>query len=213
MADRDRNTLVGRSGDFAVALDPAFFVMENARELITGNHPQHFHRLRERLVGSGYDVRADVHFLSRFGLPQIRGRALIVASRGRPARTLEDLWEGWEIAPEAVTVRNALSRLDEWLAENPDDPDGLAVPGMREDVQARLAARQPTAAVGWMSPATQRRGTSAPPIACATGRYATSARTRMSTAACGGIGRLRPSSGSARTSGTVATRIPRRTAS
>ncbi|WP_343893881.1 DNA mismatch endonuclease Vsr [Craurococcus roseus] len=149
MADRDRNTLVGRSGDFAAALDPASFVMENARELITGNHPQHFRGLRERLVGSGYDVRADVHFLSRFGLPQVRERALIVASRVGPARTLEDLWDGWEVTPEAVTVRSALSRLDEWLVEHPDDPDGSAVPGMREDVLARLAAT-PADGGGWV---------------------------------------------------------------
>lgn len=149
MADRDRNTLVGRSGHFATALDPGTFVMENARELITGNHPQHFRRLRERLVGSGYDVRADVHFLSRFGLPQVRERALLMASRVGPARTLEDLWEGWEVAPEIVTVRSALSRLDGWLAEHPDDPDGSAVPGMRGDVLARLAAT-PGDGGGWV---------------------------------------------------------------
>jgi DNA (cytosine-5)-methyltransferase 1 len=149
LADRDRNTLVGRSGDFVADLLPATFVMENARELITGNHPRHFRRLRERLVGLGYDVRADVHFLSRFGLPQVRERALIVASRVGPARTLEDLWEGWEVAPQALTVRSALSRLGYWLAEHPNDLDGSAIPGMTEDVRARLAAT-PRDGGGWV---------------------------------------------------------------
>ncbi len=149
LSDRDRNTLVGRSGDFVAVLDPAAFVMENARELINGNYPQHFQRLRETLVGLSYDVRTDVHFLSRFGLPQVRERALIMASRVGPARTLEDLWEGWEVVPEAVTVRSALSRLGDWLMEHPDDPDGSIAPGSREDVRARLAAT-PRDGGGWL---------------------------------------------------------------
>ena len=149
LSDRERNTLVGRSGDFIEDLLPEVFVMENARELITGNHPQHWRSLRERLTSLGYDVRADVHFLSRFGLPQVRERALITASRVGRARTLEDLWEGWEVAPEAVTVRSALTRLEEWLAEHPDDPDGGVAPGMEEAVAARLAAT-PHDGGGWV---------------------------------------------------------------
>lgn len=148
MADRNRNTLVGTSGDFAAALMPATFVMENARELITGNHPQHWLGLKGRLEGLGYNVRADVHFLSRFGLPQIRERALVVASRVGPARTLEDLWEGWEVKPETLTVRTALARLSDWLSQHPDDPDGAACPGTGREVTARLAAT-PSDGGGW----------------------------------------------------------------
>lgn len=140
VTDKERNTLVGRTGDFVEALLPETFVMENARELITGNHPQHWRGLKARLEGLGYEVREDVHFLSDFGLPQVRERALIMASRVGPARTLEDLWKGWEVAPEAVTVRTAFARLAEWQASNPADPDGAAFPGMGEEVAARLAA-------------------------------------------------------------------------
>lgn len=148
-SDKGRNTLVGRSGDFVEALLPDVFVMENARELLRGNHPQHWHALKARLEGLGYDVRADIHFLDRFGLPQVRERALIVASRIGPARTLEDLWDGWEIAPEATTVRTALTRLARWREDNPDDPTGDACPGAGAAVSARLAAT-PHDGGGWI---------------------------------------------------------------
>ncbi|MDG2520521.1 DNA cytosine methyltransferase [Caulobacter segnis] len=148
-SDKDRNTLVGRSGDFVEAMMPDVFVMENARELLRGNHPQHWNALKARLERLGYDVRADIHFLSRFGLPQVRERALIVASRVGPARTLEDLWEGREIDTSATTVRTALQRLAEWQATAPDDPTGAASPGAGAAVSARLRAT-PTDGGGWI---------------------------------------------------------------
>jgi DNA (cytosine-5)-methyltransferase 1 len=156
LADRSRNTLVGRSGDFVEAMMPAVFVMENARELITGNHPQHWRGLRARLEALGYDVKADVHFLSRFGLPQVRERALIVASRIGPARTLEELWDGWEIDPSATTVRTALARLAEWRRNHPDDSTGDAAPGMGAAVRDRLAAT-PRDGGGWVDVAMNPR--------------------------------------------------------
>jgi len=149
LADKERNTLVGRSGDFVAGLLPEIFVMENARELLTGNHAQHWLGLRDRLHSLGYDVRADVHYLSRFGLPQIRERALIVASRVGPARTLEDLWEGWEVDPRAITVRSALSRLAEWQKEPRDDPTGIAIPGSGPVVTERLQVT-PRDGGGWV---------------------------------------------------------------
>lgn len=147
--DGRRNTLVGRSGLYAAELLPATFVMENARELILGNHPQHWMALKRQLEDLGYSVRADVHFLSKFGLPQVRERALIVASRVGPARTLEDLWHGWEVDAQSLTVRNALSRLSEWEANNPVDPDGNVAPGTGNEVSQRLAAT-PHDGGGWV---------------------------------------------------------------
>lgn len=141
LTDRRRNTLVGRSADFVEELLPDVFIMENARELVTGNHPQHWQGLRERLASLGYDVRAEVHLLSRFGLPQVRERALIVASRVGKARTLADLWDGWAVLPKATTVRSALDRLHAWKAGKGEaDPTGDAVPGTGAAVTARLAA-------------------------------------------------------------------------
>lgn len=149
LTDRKRNTLVGRSGDYVEALRPAVFVMENARELLVGNHPQHWNGLRDRLQSLGYNVRADVHFLSEFGLPQVRERALIIASRVGPARTLEDLWDGWEVDRGAITVRSALNRLATWLRNDPADQTGDAAPGMGQEVAARLAAT-PHDGGGWV---------------------------------------------------------------
>jgi len=140
LSDSAKNTLVGRSADFVISLMPEVFFMENARELIMGNYRHHHQSLVRRLMAAGYHVRSDIHFLSRFGLPQVRERALVVASRIGSARTLEDLWDGWRVRPEAVAVRSALSRLTEWQAEHPDDPDGDTYPGMSQSVIERLAA-------------------------------------------------------------------------
>ncbi len=140
LADRLENSLIGRSGTFAAHLLPEIFLMENARELIMGNYRHHHVALVEVLQKAGYHVRSGIHFLDRFGLPQVRERALMVASRIGEARTLEDLWQGWSVRPEAATVRSALRRLAEWQRSHPDDPEGNAVPGMGPAVLARLAA-------------------------------------------------------------------------
>ena len=148
-SDKHRNTLVGRSGEFISSMRPMTFVMENARELLTGNHPQHWRGLKARLEAEGYNVSSEVHFLSRFGLPQVRERALITAHLGGMARTLEDLWEGWEVDSSAVTVRTALNRLAEWQEAHPDDETGDVYPGMGESVLARIAMT-PHDGGGWV---------------------------------------------------------------
>jgi DNA (cytosine-5)-methyltransferase 1 len=148
LEDRRENTLIGRGGDFATRLLPGVFFMENARELITGNYRHHHQTLVKRLRGAGYDVRSEVHVLNRFGLPQIRERAVVVASRIGSVRTLDDLWRGWTVRRDAMTVRTALSRLDEWRKEHPDDTDGDAYPGMGAAVLKRLAAT-PLDGGGW----------------------------------------------------------------
>lgn len=149
VSDKARNTLVGRSGDFIEAMMPEVFIMENARELLTGNHPEHWRELKSRLIRLGYNVRADVHFLNDFGLPQVRERALIVASRVGPAKTLEDLWQGAELDRSSTTVRSALDRLKAWSSSHPQDETGRAVPGMGAAVLARLQAT-PSDGGGWL---------------------------------------------------------------
>ena len=138
--DSPLNGLVGRSGDYAAYLLPDIIFMENARELIHGNFSHHHASLCARLRGLGYDVRSDVHVLTEFGLPQVRERALVVASRLGKARTLEDMWMGWGVKKEAVTVRQALSRLDKWQATQPEDREGSRSPGMGATVKDRLYA-------------------------------------------------------------------------
>ena len=148
LTDRPENTLIERSGEFAVHLLPEVFFMENARELIMGNYKNHHATLVRMLAKAGYKVRSDIHFLDRFGLPQVRERALIVASRIGEPRTLEDLWEGWTVRPEATTVRTALARLAEWQTEHPEDPKGNVFPGMGQTVLSRMAAT-PHDGGGW----------------------------------------------------------------
>jgi DNA (cytosine-5)-methyltransferase 1 len=117
LSDLPGNTLVAKCADFVEAFLPEFVVMENARELISGNHPHHYRDFVRRLERLGYAVRGGVHLLTKYGLPQIRERALVVASRLGPVKTLDDLWEGWSLAPEATTVRHAIGSLnDEPLA-------------------------------------------------------------------------------------------------
>ena len=149
LSDRKRNTLVGRTVDFVRELMPCTIVMENARELVTGNHPQHLDGLIKALKKLGYDVRVDVHFLDRFGLPQLRERALVIAHRDGPAHTLEDLWEGYAINPVATSVRSALERLAEWLQSNRDDEFASVAPNTGPLVTERLQAT-PADGGGWV---------------------------------------------------------------
>src|SRR3954466_14965998 len=83
LVDDARNSLVARVGAFARVLAPEVIVMENARELLMGRFARHFAALRAELEDDlGYRVVPEIHFLSDFGLPQRRERALVVAVRG-----------------------------------------------------------------------------------------------------------------------------------
>jgi len=110
--DDQRNSLVRRAADFATALDVDIVVMENARELIRGNFKDHFLAFKRHLEKHGYQVSGKSHMLSTFGLPQIRERAIIVASRREmPLHTLDSLWRGWNVNPDALTVRAAFAAI------------------------------------------------------------------------------------------------------
>lgn len=110
--DDSRNSLVRRSAEFALALDAEIVVMENARELIRGNFDHHYQSFRSALEENGYDVFGAVYLLSRFGLPQVRERSIVIAAKRKyELRTLESLWEGWLIDGEALTVRRAFDSI------------------------------------------------------------------------------------------------------
>ena len=134
LRDDRRNSLVPRAAEFTTALDADVVVMENARELLRGNFAGHFTAFRAHLEAHGYQVWARVCMLSQFGLPQVRERALVIAARrGLTLRTLDDLWQGWHVAPQAVTVRAAWHHLA--------DADGHQFPAFASaTVAARLAA-------------------------------------------------------------------------
>jgi DNA (cytosine-5)-methyltransferase 1 len=110
--DDPRNHLVQRSGLFVEHLRPRIFLMENARELLMGNFRHHAEALMERLRQLDYSIVAEVRMLSDFGLPQYRERALLIAARDNAAiRSLDDLWRGYRITPNALTVRHAIEHL------------------------------------------------------------------------------------------------------
>ncbi len=134
--DDPRNGLVSRTGDFVAEFMPAFLVMENVKELLKGNQLHHFEALSSRLRRLGYDVWANAHDLSDFGLPQRRTRALVVARRDgkasgpNPTKTAT--------GPRR-TVRDAIGHLPALEAGNthPDDPMHRS-PNLTDPTLARL---------------------------------------------------------------------------
>jgi DNA (cytosine-5)-methyltransferase 1 len=123
--DDRRNSLVSRSADFVEMFRPSVFVMENVGELLNGRFSYHYENLRDWLENLGYSVSAEVHSLDEFGLPQTRKRALVIAAKKPLAvRTLTDLWNGYRVKTEAVTVRRAIGDLPPVDAgtRHPDDP-------------------------------------------------------------------------------------------
>lgn len=113
LRDDHRNSLVRKSAMFAVELSADIMVMENARELIRGNFSGHYEWMQNYLSDNGYNVHGRSYMLSRFGLPQIRERALIIAAkRNLTMKTLDSLWEGWEVSSSAVSVRRAFESID-----------------------------------------------------------------------------------------------------
>lgn len=123
LEDDPRNLLVERTGDFVEELRPEFLVMENVKELLTGNQRHHFDTLRQRLEEDlGYAVWAEVHDLADYGLPQRRKRALVLARRGGPLVGLPLGKVKWK------TVRDTIGHLPPIEAgeQHPDDPMHVA---------------------------------------------------------------------------------------
>lgn len=79
LVDDPRNSLVVKTGSFVKAFKPDIFLMENAGELLKGNHTHHFELLSEELESSGYEITDQNHFLNTFGLSQRRERAIVIA--------------------------------------------------------------------------------------------------------------------------------------
>lgn len=123
--DDHRNSLVARTALYAEALAPSVIVMENAREMLVGRFSGHFFELKDSLESLGYEVRSEIHFLNQFGLPQRRERALVVAARGIPVRTLGDLWQGYEVDAEATHVRHAIADFPPLVAGAVDRIDAM----------------------------------------------------------------------------------------
>jgi DNA (cytosine-5)-methyltransferase 1 len=151
LRDDHRNSLVGRVGDYAALLRPDIVVIENARELVTGRFSRHLRSLAASLAALGYQVSARTHFLTEFGLPQRRERAIVLGVR-RPLRlrSLTDLWDGWRIDEKATHVRRAIWDLPPVRAgqAHPADPFHIA-PAFRSELNQRRLAAVPRDGGSW----------------------------------------------------------------
>ena len=149
--DDHRNGLVGRVADYTALLRPDIVLIENARELVTGHFGSHLRGLIGRLSALGYQVSAGTHFLTEFGLPQRRERAIVIAVR-RPLqlRCLADLWNGWRVDPKATHVRRAIWDLPPVRAgeAHPADPLHVA-PAFRSELNRRRLAAVPRDGGSW----------------------------------------------------------------
>ena len=134
--DDPRNSLVARTADFVETFQPEFLVMENVKEMLSGNQRHHFVGLATRLGEIGYEYWAEIHDLSSFGLPQRRVRALIIA------------WRGGRVPPllpspgvRMTTVRDAIAHLPALSAgeAHPEDPMHVC-PRMTKPVLDRIQA-------------------------------------------------------------------------
>jgi DNA (cytosine-5)-methyltransferase 1 len=143
LMDDARNSLIYHVTDHVAALRPRIVVMENARELLQGNFRNHFLAFKDQVEALGYKVHSSVHMLSKFGVPQRRERSLVIAVRkDYELHTLEELWEGMELAPEASTVRRAIAHLPVVAAGevDPHDPMHVSPSAATEATRKRLLA-------------------------------------------------------------------------
>jgi len=146
LRDDKRNSLVRRSAQFAVSLSVDIVVMENARELIRGNFKHHYEWFREYLESHGYNVFGRTYMLSRFGLPQIRERAIVIAAKQYlPLHTLDSMWDGWGAVNDALTVKRAFEMISE-------DTDGFDLyPGFSSDIVRRRITAIPKDGGSWLN--------------------------------------------------------------
>ena len=151
IVDDPRNSLVTCSALFVEEFEPKILLMENARELVSGNFTHHFQKLREELIRLGYRVYGKSLMLDRFGLPQRRERALVIAVRDDfTLRILEDLWDGLRVREEATHVRRAIHSMPPVTAGKPHPKDPLQIaPGFSDPRSLRRLRLIPRNGGSW----------------------------------------------------------------
>jgi DNA (cytosine-5)-methyltransferase 1 len=171
LRDDRRNSLVRQVSHYVAELRPEIVLLENARELVMGRFSGHLRGLLADLSRLGYRAVAGTHLLDRFGLPQRRERALVVAARSPlDCRDLTDLWAGWRVNPKATHVRRAIWELPPVPAGAADPGDDLHVsPALSAEANRWRLAATPHDGGGWadlighpdagslLTPAMQRR--------------------------------------------------------
>ena len=136
--DGDRNGLTSAIAGLIFKIRPRYFVYENAREALQGNHAQHLETILHVLENIGYSYKVEILNLNDFGLPQQRERVILVASRDREVYGLKDLWQGLSIKSTA-TVGGALNRLSDLNHRIPKSVD-KRYPRLTDEVLRRTIA-------------------------------------------------------------------------
>ena len=77
----DRNALVTAFTRVVSFLRPDFVLFENVPEVLSKQHWHYFQQMQRSLASKGYQVRAQIHNLAGFAVPQERFRAVIIAAR------------------------------------------------------------------------------------------------------------------------------------
>ena len=119
--DRDdpRNNLINEFAKIVAHFRPEAVVMENVPEMIKGRYEDYYAEAANTLEGAGYTLSAEVIDLSKYGVPQRRRRAVVLASL-EPGMTLP--------APplalgDVRTVRDAIGHLEPVAAGGTDETD------------------------------------------------------------------------------------------
>lgn len=117
-----RNNLVDVFFRVALSLKPEFILMENVPEVFDDKHWPEVQKTIEMVQSAGYRVRARIHNLAEFGVPQARFRAIIVARRAGRAFNFPKRSSG----PQK-TVRNAIENLPPLRAGEACEKDSMHV--------------------------------------------------------------------------------------
>lgn len=113
LRDDPRNSLTQKTFEFIKYFKPKFFFVENAREMLRGNFAYHGKNLIKNVHDIGYTVDSGIHLLTRFGLPQVRERAIIVGTNldaSSADLSLSLAWGDHTPCKSSLTVRNAISQ-------------------------------------------------------------------------------------------------------
>lgn len=114
-----RNDLIAQFVKICLYYRPDVIVMENVPEMVKGKYQHYFESASSALSEAGYSIHSEIVDLARYGVPQRRRRAIVVA-------TLDSEFTMPEapLAPsEARTVREAISHLRSLLAGQTDIED------------------------------------------------------------------------------------------
>lgn len=133
-----RNDLVEVFGKIASSLRPDVVVMENVPELLHKKHWANFVVFRDVIEKAGYTVRARLHNVAEFGVPQERFRALVIASLDKSKAHMP---EPMYAAGNFKTVRDAIGELPKLVAGEVSKADPMHLTSKhRPDTVALLRA-------------------------------------------------------------------------